>query len=121
MEDYLSKKVDYLASSKEHYNTVYEVARQQFARRKRAYNALSIFSTEDLSQELWCSLLKRENNDQLLNIFIDKISDFKNYLVSLADIIATAGRRKSKQIDITPVSQFKETERISLENIYYSY
>ena len=117
----MSKKVDYLASSKEHYNTVYEVARQQFARRKRAYNALSIFSSEDLSQELWCSLLKRENNGQLLNVFTDEIIDFKDYLVSLAEIISRHGQRKSKQIDITPVSQFKETERISLENIYYSY
>ena len=114
----MGKKCDFLAYSKPHYETVISVARSQFKRRKRAFDELSILSSEDLSQELWCSLLGREIQCQLSDVFIKDIPDFKNYLISLSEIIAMAGRRK-KDGYCENLSSLNDNQKT--ENLFYCY
>lgn len=116
----MGKKVDFLANSKNYYSAVEDVARSQHRRRRRAYNAISVFGWEDLRQELWTKLLERERDGKLLDIFIATIEDFKDYLVSLAEIISWWGRMKLREMEEIPISQLPEAERAYMENLLYS-
>jgi hypothetical protein len=78
-------------------------------------------SKDDLAQELWLKLLEREISGQLLDIFTKEVEDFKDYLVSLAEIIGRKGQRKLKEMEEVPLSQLPEGEREYMENVYYSY
>ena len=117
----MNPKCNRLAYSPAYYDMVYEVAKSQYKRRKRDFNELAILSSQDLGQELWCSLLGREVSGQLLDIFIKELPDFKEYLISLAEIIVRYERRKSKDGHVSPISDFQEPEREKLENLYYCY
>lgn len=116
----MGKIVDYLAGNKEYYDTVVDTARRQYRRRSRAYDSLSLFEPSDLEQELWVALLEREATGYPVNLFIKNTDDFKDFLVSLAEIIGTKGRRKLKEGDELPISQFPKDKRHELENQYYS-
>lgn len=100
----MGRKVDYLANTPVYYNAVQEVAKQQFSRRNRAYKALAIFTSRDLSQEIWCSLLEREAEELLVDIFLSTVDDFKDYCKAIAEIIAVKGRRKLRQLGENMVS-----------------
>jgi len=116
----VGKIVDYLAGNQDYYDAVVDTARRQYRRRSRAYNSLSLFEACDLEQELWVALLEREVTGYPIHLFTRNTDDFKDFLISLAEVIGTKGRRKAKEGDELPISQFPEDKRHELENRYYS-
>jgi hypothetical protein len=90
-----------------------DLARRQYARRRGAYAALSIFEREDLEQELWCTIFECDgDSDKELFLIAEK----------KAEALAQQGIYKRGDSPITeiPISQLGEDERRYVENLVYS-
>ena len=93
---------------------VRSVARQQMKRRARAYHELAIFEYRDLSQELWCSLLVEEKRKRILHAFVCDDDSFREYVVSLSEVIAQRGMRKTKYGHSIPLSMLTKRDHSRL-------
>ena len=90
------------------------VARGQMKRRARAYEELSIFEAEDLSQELYVRILEEDKRDRIADHFIATPGDFRDYLLSMCEVIARRGDRLSAAGRSIPMSQLTKRDKFRL-------
>lgn len=92
-------------------STLKGIARRQFARRKRAYRAVAIFSAEDLEQEMSLAMCG----------ITGTATEVLDAAIRHAEMLARRGRKRCEhRPPETPVSLLPDSQRRHVENLLYS-
>ena len=110
----MQNDVHVLAYDKHATDIVNTVARRQYRRLTRAFDELSILSSQDLSQEIWVALSVEQARGRFLAAFTSSDEDFKEYLGSLCDQMAMKGRRKYSHGHSVPLSMLSKRDIANL-------
>jgi hypothetical protein len=89
-----------------------KIARSEFKRRRSAFEAVSLFDAEDVSQEIWFRLIEREPDVSQ--------DDLPNRVRHHSDLIAHVGRMRRRSMPVDCVSNLSKPERQEYNNRVYA-
>lgn len=87
-----------------------QLARKEFFRRRNTYQAISLFESEDLEQELWLGLFESNKTDReaLLQVARNRVRN-----------LSIKGEKRNEIGQEIPVSQLPKDQRKAIKHLIY--
>jgi hypothetical protein len=101
--------IDFGSKSKR--SLVAKLCRLYFAQYRKCLEAVSLFDTEDVEQEVWCKLLES-------NTYSDE-EEFVSYADGILKHLLEKGRDRVDSFEMVSVSQLPHKDKRKVDNIMY--